>query len=219
MPEENKTSEGNLPDQKEPEANEYSADATDAEAGEQATSSDTDNSIMREYLFRDMTLQRVAEDQNIAVIVLQSIVRRLTGDPNRKIVSAGVQPSKFTKSRRKAVLDLYGEDTEGNRYNVEFQRDRSGTTYMRAEVHVGLLRSELMKAGMGFDEGPKTEVYFITERPFFSKTEYPDLEGPVIQVYAVPADVDPSGELPDLVKGKPLPSREVVRGWELRWGR
>lgn len=210
-PEEDHDAGGSLSDQKDPEANENSTDATDSEADESTSSVEADDSILRDYLFKDRFLQKVGQDEDIAAIVLQSIVRRLTGNNELKIRRARIQPVKLTEGGRIVILDLFGEDVEGNLYNIEFQRKRSGATYMRAEIHVGLLRSELMKQGMDFGDGPTAEVYFITEKPYFSKSAYPDLKGPVIQIYNVPADASPSGEFPDLVTGKPLPSKEIIR--------
>ena len=64
-------------------------------------------------------------------------------------------------------LDVYAEDTRGQLYNLEVQRDDKGACPERIRYHSSALDIENLRAGEPFEALPTLYVIFITENDVF----------------------------------------------------
>ncbi len=63
---------------------------------------------------------------------------------------------------RSLCLDVYAEDSEGVRYNIEIQNADEGADPRRARFHMGMIDVHSLEAGQKFSELPECYVIFIT---------------------------------------------------------
>ena len=68
----------------------------------------------------------------------------------------------FQGFERSVCLDVYAEDSEHSRYNIEIQRSNEGANPKRARFHTGMIDAHSLKAGQNFNELPNCYVIFIT---------------------------------------------------------
>lgn len=66
-------------------------------------------------------------------------------------------------SGRSISLDIYAEDTNGKRYNIEIQRADSGATPKRARFHSSMLDTKLLQKKGPFRNLSETFVIMLTE--------------------------------------------------------
>ena len=64
--------------------------------------------------------------------------------------------------KRSIYLDVYAEDSEGTRYNIEIQQSNDGAYFRLARFHMGTIDVHSLKAGQDFKELPECYVIFIT---------------------------------------------------------
>ena len=64
---------------------------------------------------------------------------------------------------REVRLDVLAEDTEGRRYNIEFQRKRKGAEPERARLNASLIDANSLDKGEDYTALPEVYVIFITE--------------------------------------------------------
>ena len=69
----------------------------------------------------------------------------------------------FQGFKRSIYLDIYAEDSEGTRYNIEVQQSKEGADPRRARFHMGMIDVHSLKAGQGFRKLPECYVIFITQ--------------------------------------------------------
>ncbi len=60
-------------------------------------------------------------------------------------------------------LDIFAVDTEGKRYNIEFQRLNSGAVPKRARFNASIIDVSSLKKGDDFSQLPEVYVIFVTE--------------------------------------------------------
>ena len=60
-------------------------------------------------------------------------------------------------------LDIFAVDTEGKRYNIEFQRLNSGAVPKRARFNASMIDVASLKKGDDFSQLPEVYVIFVTE--------------------------------------------------------
>lgn len=70
---------------------------------------------------------------------------------------------------RSVRLDVYTEDSENKKYNVEIQRTDSGAGARRARYNSSLIDANTILPGADVDELPETYVIFITEKDVLGK--------------------------------------------------
>lgn len=63
---------------------------------------------------------------------------------------------------RSVRLDIYANDTNGKKYDIEVQRDNSGAAPERARFNSALFDSRLTTSGEKYMEMPETYIIFIT---------------------------------------------------------
>lgn len=100
----------------------------------------------------------------------QFVLRILTRIPDLKIVDSETQKDlKRLVGARSILLDVYGSDAEGKKYDLEIQRSDYGADQHRARYHSSAIDVENLHAGQEFAELPETYIIFITEHDIFKK--------------------------------------------------
>ncbi len=97
----------------------------------------------------------------------QLVLRIITGKPD--LVITGCQTQKDMKrlaGARSICLDAYGTDSNGEKYDMEIQREDKGANPHRARYHSSVLDVENLYAGQDFNQLPNTYTIFITEKNF-----------------------------------------------------
>lgn len=72
---------------------------------------------------------------------------------------------------REVKLDVLAKDGNGNVYNIEVQRARTGATPKRARYTGAMVDTTLLEKGEDYDAIPDRYTIFITERDYFEKME------------------------------------------------
>lgn len=69
------------------------------------------------------------------------------------------------------LLDAYGTDSMGKKYDIEVQRAGIGADPHRARYHSSMMDIENLDAGEDFSSLPDTYVIFITENDYFGENQ------------------------------------------------
>lgn len=94
----------------------------------------------------------------------QDVLRTITGIKDLVLTHEETQYDlKRLAGSRSLMLDVYGGDSAGRKYNLELERSDERATPERAEYHITGMNSEHLKQGMDFSELPETYVIFLTE--------------------------------------------------------
>lgn len=89
--------------------------------------------------------------------------------PDLVVKRAQTQYSMKNLQGRSVRLDVYAEDSENKKYNVEIQRTDRGAGARRARYNSSLIDANTILSGTGVDELPETYVIFITENDVLGK--------------------------------------------------
>lgn len=94
----------------------------------------------------------------------QDVLRIITGIKDLVLTHEETQYDlKRLAGSRSLMLDVYGGDSAGRKYNLELERSDERAAPERAEYHVAGMNAEHLKQGMDFSELPETYVIFLTE--------------------------------------------------------
>ena len=100
----------------------------------------------------------------------QHVLRAVTGIEDLVLVAGDVQHDvRRLAGARSVVLDVYGEDSAGRRYDLEVQRSDAGAEPRRARYHGSAMDVEALGAGRPFSELPERYVVFVTEGDYFGR--------------------------------------------------
>ena len=108
----------------------------------------------------DDELMELVFDGNIEAAEL--IVHVILGRNDLKIISAKTQVT-LKGLMREVKLDIFAEDTEGRKYDIEFQRANKGAESKRARMNASMIDANSLDKGGDFRELPEVYVIFITE--------------------------------------------------------
>lgn len=89
--------------------------------------------------------------------------------PDLIVKKAQTQYSLKNLQGRSVRLDVYAEDSENKKYNVEVQRTDKGAGARRARYNSSLIDANTILPGADVDELPETYVIFITENDVLGK--------------------------------------------------
>ena len=118
---------------------------------------------LRRFRPIDDTFMRVMFQGQLALA--QEVLRIITGIDDLVLLGEETQRDvAHLGGSRTVCLDVYGEDSEGRKYDLEVQRDDSGASAKRARYHSAAIDVDSLGAGESFDELPETYVIFLTER-------------------------------------------------------
>lgn len=93
---------------------------------------------------------------------VELVIRVILGRDDLIVKKSAIQ--KTIKGMRRSVrLDIFAVDTEGKRYNIEFQRLNSGAVPKRARFNASMIDVASLKKGDDFSKLPEVYVIFVTE--------------------------------------------------------
>ncbi len=93
---------------------------------------------------------------------VEYIIRTILDMPTLKVISHSVQRVIENRNYRSIRLDVYAEDTEHNKYNIEIQKGRTNELPQRARYYSSLIDARTtLKPNSKFTELPRSYVIFI----------------------------------------------------------
>ncbi len=123
------------------------------------TKSDLIAQIRKMTLMDDTFMTKVFEDPACAEHLLHVILER----DDLTVIEAKSQYPLKNLQGRSVRLDIYAVDQEGNRYDIEVQRDNTGAIPRRARYNLAMIDADMTDAGDDFHKLRETYVIFITE--------------------------------------------------------
>ena len=122
-------------------------------------SMETREQIQKLSLMNNAFMNLALED-NIPCV--EEMLRVILDKPDLVVKTARTQKM-FQGFRRSIYLDIYAEDSNGTRYNIEIQQSNEGADPHRARFHMGMVDVHSLKSGQDFRELPDCYVVFITQ--------------------------------------------------------
>lgn len=101
---------------------------------------------------------------------VQAILRIILGRSDLIVKRVQTQKS-FQGVIRSLVIDVYAEDKDGKRYNIEIQRTNKGASPERARYHGAVIDVYSLKKGQDFSELPECYIIFITENDVLNRDQ------------------------------------------------
>lgn len=114
--------------------------------------------IQNGIMMDDFMLSKVFEDRECTELLLRIIMQRA----DLKILDVRTEYKIYNLQGRSAIADIYAEDEQGRKYNIEVQNDSRGAAPERARYNLSLLDSNNLGKGAEVTELPTTYVIFIT---------------------------------------------------------
>lgn len=115
-----------------------------------------DDDFMRELFRNDLPLA-------------QYVLRIITGIDDLVLIREETQMDmKRLVGGRSICLDVFGEDSNGRKFDLEIQRADSGARPKRARYHSSAMDVEFLQKNQEFEELPITYTIFITENDVFN---------------------------------------------------
>ena len=106
------------------------------------------------------------------VPLAEMVLRIITGKNVLQLVSCETQADlKRVTGARSILLDAYGTDSTGKKYDIEVQRADIGADPHRARYHSSMMDIENLDAGQDFSKLPDTYVIFITENDYYGEKQ------------------------------------------------
>ena len=100
--------------------------------------------------------------------LVELVLRIITGKNDLKLISCDTQADlKRVTGAKSVLLDAYGTDADGKKYDIEVQRTDIGADPHRARYHSSMMDVENLDAGDDFSKLPDTYVIFITEKDYY----------------------------------------------------
>ena len=118
----------------------------------------------------DDTFMRCLFRNNVPLA--EMVLRIITGKTDLQLVSCETQADlKRVTGAKSILLDAYGTDSMGKKYDIEVQRADIGADPHRARYHSSMMDIENLDAGEDFSSLPDTYVIFITENDYFGENQ------------------------------------------------
>ena len=104
------------------------------------------------------------------LLLAQLVLRIITGIEDLVLIREETQKDlKRLVGARSLCLDVFGEDSQGKKYDLEVQRADSGARPKRARYHAAAMDVENLSAGQEFEELPEAYTIFVTENDIFGQ--------------------------------------------------
>ncbi len=120
-----------------------------------------DEQRLRGFRLLDDDFMKMVFDNNIEATEL--LLNVFFDRYDMKVLSVVSQREIKNPNGRSVRLDIYAEDSEGKKYDIEVQRQDRGAGVRRARFNSSMLDSKLLEAGQSADGLPDSYVIFITE--------------------------------------------------------
>lgn len=137
----------------------------------------------------------------------QFVLRILTGYKDLMVIDFETQKDMALIGGEKSPrFDLYAEDSQGNRYDVEVQRRDSNDLLDRARYNFSIMERESIDAGQDYDEKHKNHVIYVMEKDIYG-------DGKPFHRH-IDIDIDQSGgrSLDEFTKTDEIGSKMFVSG-------
>ena len=115
--------------------------------------------ILKNFTIMDDTFMRNVFKKRECV---ETVLRIILGQNDLYVTEQVVQKDYKNLQGRSAILDCVARDATGRQIDIEIQQDNDGASPKRARYHSGLMDTNTLNPGQGFDELPETYVIFIT---------------------------------------------------------
>ena len=92
---------------------------------------------------------------------VEEMLRVILGRDDLVVIASQTQKM-YQGFRRSIIIDVYAEDSEGTRYNIEIQQSNEGAGPRRLRFHSALIDAYSLEKGQEFEELPECYVIFIT---------------------------------------------------------
>ena len=130
---------------------------------------ETDSRIgHREFLLQGIEKLTLLHDTFMKVALkdveaCQHVIRILMDDPTIEIVEVRSQYRISKLVSKDAVLDILAEDTRGQVYNLEIQRETTIDHARRTRLYGAMVDGEYLEKGKGYHQMPEVYVIYISE--------------------------------------------------------
>jgi len=128
-------------------------------AAEPQTNATIQQIVQNFRLIDDDFMVAVFSNKDCAELLLRIVLER--NDLTVKYVRSQYEIKNLTK--RSVCLDIFAEDTDGKKYNVEIQRDDRNAISRRARYNASLIDASITFPSEQFKDIPEVYVIFITE--------------------------------------------------------
>jgi len=118
-------------------------------------------------LMDDNFMSAVLSDKACAELVIRIIL-------NRDDITVKSTKTQYTISSLRSLsvrLDVYAEDTQGKRYDIEIQRSDKLVSSKQARYNSSLMDADALLPGEDYDKLPETYVIFITENDVLNENK------------------------------------------------
>lgn len=97
----------------------------------------------------------------------ETLLRNVMNRTDLIVKSVETQKPIRNLTRRSLGLDIFAEDEENKKYDVEIQRSDVGAAPRRARFHSSVMDVDSMRKGTDWEELPESYVIFITETDYY----------------------------------------------------
>lgn len=130
----------------------------------------------RAELERKIKSMRLMDDNFMTVVLsdkacAELVIRIILDRDDIFVKSTRTQYQISSLKNHSVRLDVYAEDSEGTKYDIEIQRSDRGATPKRARYISSMIDSDALPAGEDYDELPETYVIFITENDILKQNK------------------------------------------------
>ncbi|MBP5654738.1 MAG: hypothetical protein J6X33_04435 [Clostridiales bacterium] len=98
------------------------------------------------------------------------LIRTILGRSDLKVKSVHTKHYIKNLYGHSAELDIFAEDTDGNPYDIEFQKADEGARPMRARLYSSLMDANIPDPGIYGDRLPESYVIFITLNDIYKRS-------------------------------------------------
>lgn len=114
-------------------------------------------------MFDDEFFSTVMADQGVC----EEVLRVLTGIEDLVLKDSKAQYILRNLGGHSVVLDFFGEDSKGQLYNIEVQKENQGHHKKRVRYYQGLIDTSMLDKGVPYEKLPELYLIYITKFDLF----------------------------------------------------
>ena len=150
------------------------------------------NQLLAHTCFLDDALNRAifsncTKKQKIEIV--QTILRRILNKPGLIVVSVRYQKDLKELGAHSAVMDIVALDSDGQKYNIEFQMSRP-LSFARLETYNTFMIKASLHSGQDYSELKHTWVIFITNQRHWTDTKEEIFDGEPVVLFEICKVID-----------------------------
>ena len=157
-------------------------------------------------LFSNVFMRVVFQDLSAC----QHVLRILTGNPCLTLINVRTEYEIAKLKSHDSRLDVLAEDSDGDLYNLELQRDQYLDHAKRVRFYNAMVDSEMLEKGKDYENLPDLTVYYISEDDLWkekktcyqlekklSMTDVPYIDG--VTIVYINAEIDDQSDIAQLM--------------------